>query len=156
MDHNITRTLNILKLASTGVDHVTMSDGFFARLSALKTLGLSYNPLELMPNISALSDTLTTLSLTQTNIKSLAIEDIGTFENLLTLDIAGNEFEHWQNISGVFALNRTLTTLNLANNVLHGDAGDIWAMSALKSLDLSNSLIGCLPAVSIIHYISTD
>ncbi|XP_059436599.1 receptor kinase-like protein Xa21 [Corylus avellana] len=147
------RLLQYLSLTKNNltIESSTPEFNFFSSLSNLRylrTLGLSYNPLnDILPSsIGNLSTSLQKFHIVNCNIKGNIPRDIGNLSNLITLAVRANEFSG--PIPTTMGRLHKVQGLYLSNNRLEGlIPSDLCRLQSLFALDLSdNELSGPIPA----------
>ena len=145
----VTSTLALQLAAPLAVMHARLQrnaltalpPGFYAFYTALRTLDLSSNALELLPPALGHLTALTTLRLDHNRLKALP-DALCTLQSLRALGAASN---HLGELPRKFGRGLAkLRALCLENNALKTLPGSMTALTALRSLRLAGNPLPCL------------
>jgi Leucine-rich repeat (LRR) protein len=140
-------TLQKLFLRNIELRQPTLASLSFSGFDALKVVSFASDVLRIMPNLTAVSNTLTRLEMDRVHLKKVTDADLRCLTRLEMLSLDDNFFRSWDDIRAVFRLANTLQRLSLAKNTFIDTDHRIWNLTKLRAVDLTDTNIGCLPQV---------
>ena len=139
----------------TALRRLTLNNNLITEISTpigcikVRTIEFKNNPLTAVPSLGDVFTHLNEVYLDGTNITSVPSSDVGYLSTISSLYLSNSNIKTWSDISDVLNNTAVLENLILSDNLLRELGPEIYKVPSLKTLDLNNNSISCLPDVNI-------